>query len=77
MSEETYEALERAVMAHTADETGGDLAVDWVVCVSAANATDQHGTTYGYTAFGGYEQHVPVHRMTGLLDIIKEQITRD
>lgn len=39
MSAETRAALDAAVQAHSADEWGGDLVVDWIL-VAGLSATD-------------------------------------
>lgn len=77
MSKETYEALDAAIRAHTADETEGDYAVDWIVCIAAAHASAVGGTNYGYNLSGGYKQYMPTHRVIGLLELTKDLVLGD
>lgn len=74
MSKETYDALDAAIRAHTADETDGDYAVDWVVCIAAVHSGSTGGTNYGYNLSGGYKENMPSHRVIGLLDFTRHLI---
>lgn len=72
MSEQTKTALDAAIAAHVADETGSELVTGYVLCVAAQNLTDLESSRTKYHA--EYATGQAYHSAVGLAEILVSEI---
>jgi hypothetical protein len=64
MSDETWNAVEKAIQQHLADEHGGAFLTSWIVVAHGISAQDSNYSYYKYMSSDG-----PSHEKLGLLNM--------
>lgn len=71
MSDETREALERAIDAHLADEFGTNGVADWLVCANGVSFENGSSPVIGATWWGS----APGYRLLGMVEMARIDVT--
>jgi hypothetical protein len=71
VTEETYNAVEKAIQAHMAADRGGALLNHWVLIAHGISATERDMSHYLYLNHDG-----PPHEWMGLFDMAMSRISR-
>jgi hypothetical protein len=71
VSDETYNAIEKAIQAHLAEEKNGALLNHWLLVAHGISATESDLSHYLYLNHDG-----PPHEWMGLLDMAMSRFSR-